>query len=277
MLIDWFTVAAQIVNFAVLVALLKRFLWGPLVKAIDAREQTIAAQVAEAARCRDEAAVRIGELARQAAETEREKSAILASAREEADRARGEILNRARADVRETETRWRSELEREKAAFLDEVRRRAADEILAAARGALRDLACLDVETAALSAFLQRIDAMDPALLRKFAAEGMAVVTHDEISAEMRARVQSALAKRLGGEAEIRFETAPAMAWGLELHGNGQRIGWTPDAWLDTVEDKLRTELDRSAQAASVVSVVREEKNPQAEAAVVAVNESVAA
>ena len=52
MLIDWFTVVAQIVNFLILVALLKHFLYGPLVRAIDAREERIAARLAEAERKR---------------------------------------------------------------------------------------------------------------------------------------------------------------------------------------------------------------------------------
>ncbi len=145
MLIDWFTVLAQIVNFLVLVALMKRFLYGPLVAAIDAREQSIAARLAEAARKEQEAAARIEQLAKEAAETEREKAAVLAAARADADRQRGEILAQARENVKALEAKWRDELEREKAAFLDEVRRRAAAEILAATRGALHDLACADV------------------------------------------------------------------------------------------------------------------------------------
>ena len=48
MLIDWFTVIAQAVNFLILVALLKHFLWGRLVRVIDEREQRVATQVAEA-------------------------------------------------------------------------------------------------------------------------------------------------------------------------------------------------------------------------------------
>jgi F-type H+-transporting ATPase subunit b len=44
MLIDWFTVAAQIVNFLILVWLLKHFLYKPILDAIDAREKRIAAE-----------------------------------------------------------------------------------------------------------------------------------------------------------------------------------------------------------------------------------------
>jgi len=244
MLIDWFTVIAQIVNFVVLVALLKRFLYGPLVAAIDAREKKIADRVAEAARSEQEAAARVEKLSREAAEMEREKGNILATAREEADRKRGEILNEARANVKELEAKWRDELEREKAVFLDEVRRRSAAEILNATRAALHDLASADVESCAISAFVEKLRGLDPAVLRKFAAEGMTVVSHDELPAELRERICGAVADRLGGPATIQFERAPAMAWGVELRTNGQRIGWTPDAWLDSLEEKLRASLE---------------------------------
>ena len=48
MLIDWFTVGAQVLNFLVLVWLLKRFLYKPVLDAIDAREKGIASRLAEA-------------------------------------------------------------------------------------------------------------------------------------------------------------------------------------------------------------------------------------
>ena len=45
--IDWFTVAAQALNFGALVWLLKRFLYGPILQAVDAREKRIADELAE--------------------------------------------------------------------------------------------------------------------------------------------------------------------------------------------------------------------------------------
>ena len=48
MLIDWFTVVAQIVNFLVLVALMKYFLYERIVRTIDEREKHIAKRLAEA-------------------------------------------------------------------------------------------------------------------------------------------------------------------------------------------------------------------------------------
>jgi F-type H+-transporting ATPase subunit b len=253
-LIDWFTVAAQIVNFLVLVALLKRFLYGPLVAAIDAREKSIADRLADAARKENEAAARIEQLAKDAADAEREKAAILAAARADADRQRGEILVQARENVKALEAKWRDELERERAAFLDDVRRRSAAEILAVTRSALHDLASADLQRCAMNAFIGKLESLDPALLRAFAAHGMTVVSKEDLPPELRGEVQRTLEERLGAPTAITFQRAPAMAWGVELRGNGQRIGWTPDAYLDSLEDKLRGALDKAAAATHPVT-----------------------
>ena len=41
MIIDWYTIMFQIVNFLILVFLLRYFLYGPIIRAMDEREQTI--------------------------------------------------------------------------------------------------------------------------------------------------------------------------------------------------------------------------------------------
>ena len=44
MKIDWFTVFAQVINFLILVWLLKQFLYKPILNAIEARENKVAGQ-----------------------------------------------------------------------------------------------------------------------------------------------------------------------------------------------------------------------------------------
>ena len=56
MKIDWFTVAAQALNFLILVWLMKRFLYKPVLDAIDQREKAVAAAVADAEAKKAEAA-----------------------------------------------------------------------------------------------------------------------------------------------------------------------------------------------------------------------------
>ena len=48
MLIDWFTVAAQALNFLILVWLMKRYLYQPILNAIASREQLISGELKDA-------------------------------------------------------------------------------------------------------------------------------------------------------------------------------------------------------------------------------------
>ena len=60
MLIDWFTVGAQALNFLILVWLMKRFLYKPVLHAIDEREKRIAAELADAAAQKADAHTKAG-------------------------------------------------------------------------------------------------------------------------------------------------------------------------------------------------------------------------
>ena len=251
MLIDWFTVVAQIVNFIILVTLLKRFLYGPLIRAIDAREKRIADRLAEALEKNKEADRRVEKAEAETAEVEQKRAQILGEAQVAAEKKRKELFESARESVRTLETRWRQELDREKAAFLDELRRRASAEILSTTRRAMADLAGVKVEQAAIDVFLERLQSFDPCTLRAIAGPDFSVFSATELPENTRARIQDVIEKRLGTPVQLRFERAPGMAWGIELRGNGQRVGWTSDTYLDLLDANLRTALDRRAAEAN--------------------------
>ena len=53
--IDWFTLSAQIVNFLILLVLLRKFLYGPLRNVMQKREEKVTSRLEEARRKLDEA------------------------------------------------------------------------------------------------------------------------------------------------------------------------------------------------------------------------------
>ena len=79
MLIDWFTVGAQALNFIILVGLMRRFLYKPVLKAIDEREKRIAAELADAAGKKAEAEKERADLQRKQAAMDDQRAALLLS------------------------------------------------------------------------------------------------------------------------------------------------------------------------------------------------------
>ncbi len=247
MLINWFTVVAQIVNFLVLVALLKHFLWGRLVAAIDEREKRIAARLASAEQ-KDKEAEQLKQQARaQEAALGAKHDQVLRQAQLEAEDERNVMIQRARDEVRGLEARWHEDLEREQAAFLSHLKRRAATEMLAVIRRALTDLAGSDVQECATRTFLEKIKKLDTAALRDLIGKELTVRSALEVSGPARREIQTALEERLGAPVPLEFQRSPGMAWGIELRGNGRRIGWTPDSYIESLEENLKEALERRA------------------------------
>lgn len=246
MLIDWFTVVAQIVNFLVLVALLKHFFWARLVKAIDDREKRIAARLAETDEKNRQADLAVGHAHELAAEEERQRAALRAQAQREAEELRMRAIREARESVQQLERKWLDELDREKAAFAAEARRRTVNQILAVIRRALADLACADLQSCTVRVFIDKLRALDPGALREIAAGGeVHAVTAAELTEEQRCAIRQAV-----GNIPLEFECDPDLAWGIELRAGGRKIGWNIDSYLESLRKNLSEALSHPAESA---------------------------
>src|SRR5271170_2717853 len=98
MLINWFTVGAQILNFLILVWLLKHFLYKPILGAIDAREKRIAAELADADAKKAEAQKERDDFQAKNKAFDEQRAALLAKAEGDAKAERERLLGDARKE-----------------------------------------------------------------------------------------------------------------------------------------------------------------------------------
>ncbi len=113
MQVDWLTVAAQIVNFLILAALLKRFLYRPIVTTMAARQHYIDQQLQEARHLKAQAERLIAAYRRRLEDLEAERRHLIDQARREAETERQALLEKARIEVEEKRRQWREDLARE--------------------------------------------------------------------------------------------------------------------------------------------------------------------
>jgi F-type H+-transporting ATPase subunit b len=244
MTVDWLTVGAQVLNFLVLVYLLRRFLYGPIVRAMTRRDEAIAERLREAHQGREEAeaeAQRHRE-AREALEAQRERR--LARAREEADDLRRTLEKELRRETDEVRERWRAELEREQVAFLRDVRRHAAEQFETLARKALAGLASADLESQMVRVLIERLGTLDRehrAALARAGASGEPVRVRSafELPATVKRTLTSELRDALGEEVEVTYELADDVVCGVEIRAGGESLAWSLEGYLDTLERRL--------------------------------------
>src|ERR1039458_5091039 len=157
MLIDWFTVGAQALNFLILVWLLKRFLYKPILRALDAREKRIATELADAAAKKAEAQKERDEFQHKNEDFDRERAALLSKAADEAKAERQRLLDEARKAADAFSAKRQETLRNEAHNLNQAISRRAQKEVFAIARKALTDLATTSLEERLGEVFTRRL------------------------------------------------------------------------------------------------------------------------
>jgi F-type H+-transporting ATPase subunit b len=242
MLIDWFTVGAQALNFLILVWLMKRFLYKPVLNAIDAREKLIAAELADAAAKKTEAQKESDDFRKKKEDLDRQCAKLLSTASEEAGTERRRLLIEARETADALGASRREALTNEANNLNQAIARLAQREVFAIARKALTDLATTSLEERLGEVFTRRLREMDgksKELLRdalKTAFEPAVVRSAFDLPPEQRDAIQNALNETFSAEIRIRYEAAPDLVSGIELTTNGQKVAWSIADYLTSLE-----------------------------------------
>jgi F-type H+-transporting ATPase subunit b len=255
MLIDWFTVGAQALNFIILVWLLKRFLYKPILNAIDAREKRIAAALADANQKKIEAQKERDLFQHKNEEFDSQRAALLSKATDDAKAERQRLLEDARKAADTLSTKRHEELRSDANNLKQAIRRRTQEEVFAIARKALTDLATTSLEERMSEVFIRRLRTMDGNAKECFgeacktASKPVLVRSAFELPAVQRDGIQHALNETFSVDVHVRFETAPNLVTGIELVTDGHKVAWSIAEYLVSLETsvgELLKEKDRT-------------------------------
>ncbi|GAB6040398.1 F0F1 ATP synthase subunit delta [Endothiovibrio diazotrophicus] len=242
MLIDWFTVGAQLLNFLVLAWLLKRFLYRPILDALDARERRIAAELADADAKRAAADEEREAFRRRNEAFDRQRAERLSQATDEAKAERQRLLDDARRAVDTLKATRMEALRNDTHNLHQAIARRTRQEVFAIARKALADLATASLEERMGEVFTRRLRALDGEAREVFAealrtADGPARVRSAfELPEASRLAIRNALDETFSAEIDVTFETDAELISGIELATHGQMVGWSIGDYLVSLE-----------------------------------------
>lgn len=259
MLIDWFTVVAQVLNFLILVWLLKRFLYTPILDAIDAREKRITAELADANAKKAEARQERDEFTRKNVEFDQQRAALLTKAEDEASAERQRLLSQARKESDTLRTKWQEALRSEHRSLSEELSRRTREEVFAIARKTLKDLATTSLEEQMTEAFLCRLRELGSAekgeLQLAFEAASTPAIVRStfHLPSTQRQAIAGVVKDVLAIKTQVQFETVPDLVSGIELMANGHKVAWSIANYLvslkKSVDDLLKERPNPTATA----------------------------
>jgi F-type H+-transporting ATPase subunit b len=248
-MIDWFTVAAQILNFLLLIFLLRRFLYRPILKAIAGREERIANTVREAEQAKADAQEQIEIYQHKNEEWEKEREAMVLDIRQEIEELRKELAAKAHHEVELAHVQWRRALQQEKQAFLHRLRQQVSEQTYKVAQHVLADLADADLEQLIIKVFMKRLEVMDNQDLADLkgsltSVNGKLLVRSAFIlSPENRLPIQDIISRKLVEAHQLEFETSPDLLYGIELRSNGYKLSWNVADYLQTLEEAINEQI----------------------------------
>lgn len=248
MTIDWFTLVAEIVNFLILVWLLQRFLYRPIVNAMAAREQNIANRLQDAEEKNQQAEAEAERYHTLRQELEAERDTMLETAREEAEARRKDLIQKARAEVDEIHQNWHLAVQQQRTAFLNEVQSRIGESTVLMTQRVLNDIADDDLETRVVNTFLRQIRQADAdtheQIAAAFRAQTVEVDSAFALSDAERQTIETVLRDLTNDEVQLKYRVNPKMIYGVRLSTGDYEIAWNIGEYTSTLRDRFAEMID---------------------------------
>ena len=245
MLIDWFTVCAQALNFFVLVWLMKRYLYRPILDAIDTREKRIASQLADAKKQKGEAKRDKEMYEQKISEFDTQKADLVGKAADEAKQQGQKIIDDAKKHA-DTLSADRAQALLNDVKHLDkDLASTVQNSVFAITRKALAEMADESLEECLVTVFIRQLNDLDAKgkdVLKaalgdsKDAAE---VRSAFELAPKQQSAVQAAIHAALATDVSLRFAVQADLISGIEFVVNGQKVAWSLSNYVSTLETTI--------------------------------------
>ncbi|HKK45926.1 MAG TPA: F0F1 ATP synthase subunit delta [Balneolaceae bacterium] len=246
MQIDWFTFFAQVINFLILIWLLHRFLYKPVIKAMDQREKTIASELEEARLKKVEAEQTEHEYRQKVKDIEVRREQLLDDAQREASEKRKELMEEIRTEISDIKKTWEEAVESEKEAFLSQLKQETSMQVITLIDNILLDLANRNLQDQTTNIFFERLQKLDHDDLIRLqeAISGMQeakaeVYSSFELTGEQKHRLTDQLRNISETELELEFVFEDNLGFGMEIRIGGWNIGWNLKRYLETLRSDM--------------------------------------
>ena len=257
MKINWFTVIAQAINFLILVWLLKRFLYKPILKAIDEREKKIAAQIKDADDKKAVAEKEQAEFKKRNDDLDTQKKALMDRAVEDANTEKQKLIVAAKSDADTLRINMEKAFKEKQASDNAELNEKTKKQVFAITRKALAEIASISLEEQSVNTFIKHLkestDDEKKQFIDAFKSNSNDILVRSvfDLSAKQQGEIHDAVNKILSADAKLQFKTTSEMISGIELSTNGYKLSWSFSEYINSLEKNISETMKENAKPKS--------------------------
>jgi F-type H+-transporting ATPase subunit b len=243
--INWFTFVAQLLNFFILVWLLKRFLYKPILDAIAERENKIISQLKEAEAKEIEATIEKDEYLKKNKMFDQEKKELMDKVIAETNDEREKRLEIARNEAIELRLKLEKSFEEMQENMEQELVQKTKQEVLSIARMTLNSLASITLDEQIVVVFIKRLaelpkdDKMSFVEAFKENRNPIKITSAFELHEKQQTLMKDAIHAILGSTTLFEFVIKPDLIGGIELTANGFKLAWSISEFINSFEKSI--------------------------------------
>ena len=242
MSIDWFTVIAQVVNFLILVWLLKKLLFRPIMNAMERRELGIGGRLRQAHEQMTEAEALQRQYQKDLQGLQAEKDAVLAEARREAENEKTVLLQRFNEEIQRKKEQFEAEIGQQQEELGGQISAALAEKTVALSNRILTRLADRSLEQHLIEQFLDHLAVLPAAEQSQFKQalqqHGATLITRFQLDEATRKRLHQTLNEFVPG-CKMLFMQRDSLICGIALEAGGRSWEWTIERYLGELETEL--------------------------------------
>ncbi len=248
MQISWFEIIAQIINFFIILFILQKLLYKPVIAAMNERQVRIQKSQKEADEKMDRARELISEYKDKMAEVEDEKSSIINQARIEAKEKKESLLEDYKNEADRKRSSYLKEIQDEKSNFIDNLRKTMGESAVKIASHILEMISSSELEEEVFKSFIEELDHLEDNIEDKRTLEDertTELYSARELSDSEKETIEKALKESLKNLETIEFNVDPGLVLGYELNLETYTVHTSIKNYLDTVEADILKMLEK--------------------------------
>ncbi len=252
--INWFTVIAQAINFIILVWLLKKFLYKPILNGIAEREEKIAAQIKDADDKKAAAIKEEADFKKRNDDFDAQKKTLTDKAIADANTQRDKLVEAAKNEANTLRDKLEKDAQEKQQTEALANTDKTQQQVFAITKKALKDIASSSLEEQSVNTFIKRLQTLSDDEKQKFITafktneNKILVKSAFDLPAPKQSALIDAVNETLGTKATLQFTTAPDLISGIELTTNGYKLSWSFSAYLNSLEKNVSETMKEKTQ-----------------------------
>ena len=243
---ELYTIIAQLINFSVLLFILNKFLYKPILKTMDKRREDIKNKIEKTQNKLEESDKLKEEYFNKLQEVEKENIALRKQALEDIKKFKDSELQKVKEDISLKKDKFNDYLDLEQKSLIENFNENLLDLFVEYSNNILQVLANSTLQDELVNNFMQKInDLTDEKVesVNKLNVEDMYISSNDELTDKQKDFIKDSLVKKGFKFKDIQYTVDKKLILGIELKAKSYVLSWDvrelTNNFISTIDNKI--------------------------------------